>query len=208
MFSLKTPYHEKVVMDIISLFLLACALAADAFTVSLCKGFSVKRLELKHYLIVGLYFGGFQALMPSIGYFIGIELAHFIDRIDHWISFVLLTLVGAKMIKESFAKEGLDDKNLEQFSTRTMFVLAIATSIDALAVGLSFAFMENLHFPLAIFTIGGITFILCIFGLKMGYHLGFDNQFGLNLGKKAEFIGGLVLVLLGCKILFGHLFFN
>lgn len=177
-------------MDFYSLIFLSCALGMDAFAVSLCKGFSVKKLHLKHYLIVGIYFGGFQALMPTIGYFIGITFA----------SFILLSLIGLKMIKESLENENCDS-NANQFGFKTMLALAIATSIDALAVGVSFAFL-NVNLLLAIFLIGIITFILCIIALKIG------NKFGIYLKNKAELLGGLVLIILGVKILIEHLFFD
>ncbi|HEH4075945.1 TPA: manganese efflux pump, partial [Campylobacter jejuni] len=167
-------------MDFYSLIFLSCALGMDAFAVSLCKGFSVKKLHLKHYLIVGIYFGGFQALMPTIGYFIGITFASFIASIDHWIAFILLSLIGLKMIKESLENENCDS-NANQFGFKTMLSLAIATSIDALAVGVSFAFL-NVNLLLAIFLIGIITFILCIIALKIG------NKFGIYLKNKAELL--------------------
>ncbi|EKK5707750.1 manganese efflux pump [Campylobacter jejuni] len=187
-------------MDFYSLIFLSCALGMDAFAVSLCKGFSVKKLHLKHYLIVGIYFGGFQALMPTIGYFIGITFASFIASIDHWIAFILLSLIGLKMIKESLENENCDS-NANQFGFKTMLALAIATSIDALAVGVSFAFL-NVNLLLAIFLIGIITFILCIIALKIG------NKFGIYLKNKAELLSGLVLIILGVKILIEHLFFD
>ena len=192
-------------MGLFSVLFLACALAMDAFAVSLCKGFSTRRLEFKHYLIVGAYFGGFQALMPSLGYLIGGSFAEFIGEIDHWIAFVLLAFVGIKMIKESFERQSYDTN--KQFEFKTMLALAVATSIDALAIGVSFAFVEfsGINVWQAIIIIGIITFIICALGLKIGYKLGSDNPFGAKLGKKAEFIGGLVLIILGVKILVEHL---
>ncbi|MFQ6342761.1 manganese efflux pump MntP family protein [Campylobacter sp. VTCC 70190] len=187
-------------MDFYSLIFLSCALGMDAFAVSLCKGFSVKKLHLKHYFIVGIYFGGFQALMPTIGYFIGIAFASFIASIDHWIAFALLSLIGLKMIKESFGDENCDT-NANQFGFKTMSALALATSIDALAVGISFAFLK-VNLFLAVFLIGLITFILCMLALKIG------NQFGIHLKNKAELLGGVVLIILGVKILIEHLFFG
>lgn len=187
-------------MDFYSLILLSYALAMDAFAVSLCKGFSVKKLNLKHYIITGVYFGGFQALMPAIGYAIGITFASFIASIDHWIAFVLLSLIGLKMIKESFENENCDT-NSNQFGFKIMFALAVATSVDALAIGVSFAFLDVDLF-LALFLIGSITFILCAIALELG------NKFGTRFRNKAEFLGGAVLIILGIKILVEHLFFS
>lgn len=187
-------------MDIISLCFLACALAMDAFAVSLCKGFSVKNLQVKHYILTGCYFGGFQALMPAIGYIAGENFKSFMQPVDHWIAFVLLSFLGLKMIKEGFENEGCrSDSN--QFGFKVMFALAIATSIDALAVGVSFAFL-NVNLLLALFLIGFITFIFCVFALKIG------NRFGIYFKRKAEFLGGVVLLFLGFKILIEHLYFN
>ncbi|MCW1359948.1 manganese efflux pump MntP family protein [Campylobacter sp. CCS1377] len=187
-------------MDILSLIFLACALAMDAFAVSLCKGFSVKKLQIRHYLIVSCYFGGFQALMPLIGYFIGISFSDFVKFIDHWIAFILLGLIGAKMIKEALEDESCDT-NSNQFGAKIMLGLAIATSIDALAIGVSFAFLK-VNLILALLLIGFITFMFCLLALKIG------NTFGIYLKSKAEFFGGAVLILLGFKILIQHLFFE
>ncbi|EAI3389204.1 TPA: manganese efflux pump [Campylobacter coli] len=187
-------------MDLYSLILLSCALAMDAFAVSLCKGFSVKKLNLRHYVITGAYFGGFQALMPAIGYVIGITFASFIASIDHWIAFILLSLIGLKMIKESFENENCDT-NSNQFGFKIMFALAVATSVDALAIGVSFAFLD-VNLFLALFLIGSITFILCAIALEIG------NKFGTRFKNKAEFLGGAVLIILGIKILIEHLFFS
>lgn len=187
-------------MELFSLIFLSCALGMDAFAVSLCKGFGVQNLRLKHYLIVGIYFGGFQALMPTLGYFIGVAFHSFITNIDHWIAFALLSLIGLKMVKESFKNEDCDT-NANQFGFKTMSALALATSIDALAVGISFAFLK-VNLFLAVFLIGLITFILCMLALKLG------NQFGIHLKNKVELLGGVVLIILGVKILIEHLFFG
>ena len=162
-------------MEIWSIFLLSCALAADAFAVSLCKGFSVQTITPKHCIIVALYFGGFQALMPALGFCLGIALAGFIADYDHWIAFILLSFIGSKMIKESFQpQECANDSN--EFGYKTMLPLAIATSIDALAVGVSFAMLEaSLLF--SVLCIGIVTAIFCIIALKVG------NRFGLFLGR-------------------------
>ncbi|AJC85562.1 manganese efflux pump MntP [Campylobacter sp. RM16704] len=186
-------------MDISSLVVLSFALAADAFAVSLCKGFSAKKIKLKHYLIVGLYFGSFQALMPAIGYIIGIYFNSFVEKIDHWIAFFLLGFIGIKMIKESLENENCKE-NSNLFDFKTMLALAIATSIDALAVGVSFAFLK-VNLIVASLLIGFITFIMCVLALKIG------NKFGTYLKSKAEFLGGAILIMLGFKILIEHLFF-
>lgn len=191
---------QRLNMDIFSLIFLSIALAMDAFAVSLCKGFSVKKLNIKHYLLVGVYFGGFQALMPLLGYIIGIEFEPFVREIDHWIAFILLAFIGIKMIKESFENKSCENI-ANEFNFKTMLSLAIATSIDAFAIGVSFAFLQ-VNLLLALFLIGFITFILCIFALKIG------NQFGVYLSSKAELLGGGVLILLGIKILIQHLFFD
>lgn len=190
-------------MGLLSVIFLAFALSMDAFAVSLCKGFAAKRLEFRHFLIVGAYFGGFQALMPALGYLLGVAFAHFVAQIDHYIAFVLLALVGAKMMKESFESASYDTTN-RHFGFKTMLVLAVATSIDALAVGVSFAFVEfsSISIWLAVALIGLITFFVCVLGVQIGHKLAHRAAF---LGKKAEFIGGAVLVLLGVKILAEHL---
>lgn len=187
-------------MDLLSLLLVACALSMDAFAVSLCKGFSASRLNLQHYLKVGIYFGAFQALMPLLGFYIGQSFSSFVDKIDHYIAFILLSLIGLKMIKESRQKKDECDDSCADFSHKTMSFLALATSIDALAIGVSIAFLdENIFFDASL--IGLVTFVFCVFGLKIG------NKFGYHLREKAEFIGGLVLILIGFKILIEHLFF-
>ena len=191
-------------MGLLSVIFLACALSMDAFAVSLCKGFVAKQLNLRHYLIVGAYFGGFQALMPAVGYLVGGAFASFVAQIDHYIAFGLLAFVGAKMIKGSFEHA---DNACEPFEFKTMLALAVATSIDALAVGVSFAFVrfEGLGVWQAIAIIGFITFCICVLGVKIGHKLGCESAFGNKLGKKAELVGGLVLVGLGVKILVEHL---
>lgn len=182
-------------MGMIELFLLAVGLSMDAFAVSVCKGLSVRQLKLKHALLAGLYFGGFQALMPVIGYFAGSYFADFISAYDHWIVFVLLALIGGNMIKEAFEQE----ENLnDSFDFKTMLLLAVATSIDALAVGVSFAFLQvNIIYAAAF--IGVITFILSAIGIKIG------NVFGSRYKAKAEIIGGIILILIGFKVLLEHL---
>ena len=183
-------------MSIIELLLLAIGLSMDAFAVSICKGLSVKKLEVKHALLAGLYFGGFQALMPVIGFFAGSYFADIISSYDHWVVFILLLLIGGNMIRESFDK---DEENLnDSFGFKTMLLLAIATSIDALAVGVSFAFLQ-VNIVMAASFIGVVTFILSAIGIKIG------NIFGTRYKSKAELAGGIILILIGLKILLEHL---
>lgn len=183
-------------MSIIELLLLAIGLSMDAFAVSICKGLSVKKLEVKHALLAGLYFGGFQALMPVIGFFAGSYFADIISSYDHWVVFILLLLIGGNMIRESFDK---DEENLnDSFGFKTMLLLAIATSIDALAVGVSFAFLQ-VNIVMAASFIGVVTFILSAIGIKIG------NIFGTRYKSKAELAGGIILILIGLKVLLEHL---
>ncbi len=182
-------------MGLFELFLTAVALSMDAFAVSVCKGLSVRKLKPQHALCVGLYFGGFQALMPLIGYFLGLQFERFIVSVDHWIAFVLLGLIGFNMIKEANECEEFDDS----FSFKTMLTLAVATSIDALAVGITFAVIKAEIIP-AVTLIGIITFSLSIVGIKIG------NIFGAKFKSKAEIAGGVLLILMGLKILIEHLF--
>lgn len=183
-------------MGIFELFVLAIGLSMDAFAVSICKGLSVQKLELKHMLVVGAYFGGFQALMPAIGYVLGSQFEHLIVSIDHWIAFVLLLFIGGNMIKES-RENDVDDLD-DDFGFKTMILLAIATSIDALAVGITFAFLR-VDIMAAVVFIGCITFICSAFGVKIG------NVFGVKYKSKAELVGGVILILIGTKILLEHL---
>ena len=183
-------------MRFFEILLIAVGLSMDAFAVSVCKGLSVGKVKPRHMLIAGLYFGGFQALMPLMGFFLGTQFRSLIEKCDHWIVFALLTVIGIHMIKES--KEESDSLN-HSFSFAAMLPLALATSIDALAVGVSFAFLSVDIFP-AISLIGSITFLLSSVGVKMG------NVFGLKYKSKAEFAGGLGLNLMGVKILLEQLY--
>lgn len=167
----------------------------DAFAVSVCKGLSVQKVKPKHYLIVAAYFGGFQALMPLLGYLLGVRFEAMVANVDHWIAFVLLGLIGANMVRESRAgEEKLDDS----FTVSTMLILAVATSIDALAIGATFAFL-GVNIVEAIILIGITTGIISGVGLKIG------NVFGSRYKSKAEMAGGIVLILMGIKILVQHL---
>ncbi|MGM9588114.1 MAG: manganese efflux pump MntP family protein [Candidatus Limivicinus sp.] len=182
-------------MGFIELLLIAVGLSMDAFAVSVCKGLSVKKVGVKHAALAGLYFGGFQFLMPVIGYLLGFRFESVIESIDHWVAFVLLAFIGGNMIKESFGKaEELND----DFGVKTMLLMAIATSIDALAVGITFAFLEVQILPAA-GLIGVTTFLLSFVGIYIG------NAFGTRYKSKAELAGGIILVVIGVKILLEHL---
>ena len=184
-------------MDILELLLIAAGLSMDAFAVSICKGLSVQRLKPRHYLLTGAWFGGFQALMPSIGFLLGSAFDHYINAFDHWIAFVLLAFIGGNMVKESLS--GDEECHDDSFSLRTMFLLAVATSIDALAVGVTFALLPDVHILSAVSLIGVTTFLLSAMGLKVG------NVFGLRYKARAELAGGVILILMGLKILLEHL---
>ena len=183
-------------MGLWELFILAVGLSMDAFAVSVCKGLAMKRINWKKMLIVGLWFGGFQALMPIVGYLLGAQFSDRITSIDHWIAFVLLAAIGANMIKEALSKD--EEKCDDSLGFRTMLVLAIATSIDALAVGVTFAFL-NVNLGFAVTFIGVTTFVISAVGVKVG------NVFGARYKSKAELAGGIILILLGFKILLEHL---
>ena len=186
-------------MTIFELIVIAVGLSMDAFAVSICKGLSVRRLRSRHNIICGLYFGGFQALMPVLGWLLGRQFEALIKNVDHWIAFVLLALIGANMIREAVKNE---EENLnDSFSPKTMLPLAVATSIDALAVGVTFAFLDVMIVP-AVSIIGVTTFIFSAAGVKIG------NVFGAKYKSKAELVGGIVLVAMGIKILIEHLFFG
>ena len=224
-------------MGLLELFILAIGLSMDAFAVSICKGLALPKINLKSAGIVGLWFGAFQALMPLIGYLLGVNFRSYIVSVDHWIAFVLLALIGANMIKEALSdddeEEEVEIRNLKRGSEegtigvcsldscsisptgqvalsrkdngikeilgfKTMFLLAVATSIDALAMGITFAFL-NVNIIPAISFIGVVTFTCSAIGVKIG------NIFGLKYKSKAEIAGGVILILLGCKILIEHL---
>lgn len=188
-------------MGIVELLLTAVGLAMDAFAVSVCKGLSTLCLRKKHYLLIGIWFGGAQALMPAIGYFLGRTFERYIVSVDHWIAFVLLGIIGANMLREGFSKEEEEacSCNDNSFAFQTMAVLAVATSIDALAVGIAFGLLPQVNIVGAVGSIGVITFVLSAVGLKIG------NVFGLKYKSKAEIAGGVILILMGTKILLEHL---
>lgn len=183
-------------MSFLELSAISIGLSMDAFSVSICKGLSVKKLKASHVLAVGIYFGLFQALMPLIGYFVGFRFEELIKNYDHWIAFILLLFIGGNMIRESFGSD--NDAADDSFSFKTMVVLAIATSIDALAVGVSFAFLDVKIVP-AVITIGITTFLFSAAGIKIG------NIFGVRHKALAERAGGIILVIIGLKILLEHL---
>ena len=185
-------------MSLLELFLIAVGLSMDAFAVAVGKGLTMRRAGLKKMLAVGLYFGIFQAAMPLVGYFAGSLFAGFITSFDHWIAFALLVLIGGKMIYESFQKDEDEDCTEAALTPREMLPLAVATSIDALAVGVSFAFLKVDIVPAVLF-IGFVTLVLSMAGVKIG------NLFGARFKSKAEFAGGAILVLMGVKILLEHL---
>ncbi|MBQ9118653.1 MAG: manganese efflux pump [Lachnospiraceae bacterium] len=168
----------------------------DAFAVAVCKGLAMKKMSWKSAVIVGLWFGGFQALMPTIGYLLGVRFKDKITAIDHWIAFVLLGLIGINMIREAFSGE--EEEASASLDVKTMFVMAVATSIDALAVGVTFAFL-NQNMPVAASLIGVTTFVLSAIGVRVG------NVFGAKYKSKAELAGGVILICLGTKILLEHL---
>ena len=183
------------------LLILGIGVSMDAFAVSICKGLAVKKARLKECSTCGLWFGGFQALMPLIGFFLGALFYNAISAFDHWIAFGLLALIGANMLKEAFGKEETDSCDIQgvDLSFKAMLVMAIATSIDALAVGISLAMAGDVNILAAVVLIGVITFSLSAVGVKIG------NVFGSRYEKKAQFCGGVILILLGLKILLEHL---
>lgn len=184
-------------MSLLELFLLAVGLSMDAFAVSVCKGLSVDRIRPRHALICGAYFGVFQALMPLLGYLLGVRFQGLIQQVDHWIAFVLLTLIGVNMLREAFDKDEAESVDTS-FGFKTMLMLAVATSIDALAVGVTFAFLQVAIVP-AVSFIGATTFVISAIGVKIG------NVFGLRWRKPAEIAGGVILIAIGLKILIEHL---
>ena len=176
-------------MELLEIILISVALGMDAFAVAVCKGLSMRKMNWQKAIQIALYFGGFQAFMPMLGFCLG-------SRFDHWIAFILLSIIGGNMIKEAFNKE--NENCNDDTSFKTMLMLAIATSIDALAVGITFAFLK-VNVVIAVSLIGMITFVLSVVGVKIG------NQFGDKYERKAELAGGCILVLMGAKILLEHL---
>lgn len=183
-------------MKIVEILLISLGLAMDACAVSVCKGLSMKKMSWKKAVIIGIYFGIFQAIMPLIGYLLGTTFESFVTQIDHWVTLILLCFIGGKMLKDALGEEG--EGHNDDIGFKSMIVLAIATSIDALAIGITFAFLRvNILF--ATVSIGIVTFILSLLGVKIG------NRFGAKYEKKTEILGGIILIAIGFKILFEHL---
>ena len=186
----------EIKMELFEIIAIGIGLAMDAFAVSICKGLSMKKIDWKKAIIIALYFGIFQALMPVLGYFLGSTFSSFVQSVDHWIAFILLAIIGGNMIKDSTDDEV--EKRNDKVDVKTMLLLAIATSIDALAVGVTFAFFE-VNLLLSISIIGIITFVLSFLGVIIG------NKFGDKFQNRAELTGGIVLIIIGLKILLEHL---
>ena len=183
-------------MDLLSLFLIAVGLSMDAFAVTVCKGLATPKYKLKYSMICGAWFGGFQALMPAVGYLLGVNFKKYITAIDHWIAFVLLALIGFNMIREALKN---DDEGADpSFTAKSMSLLAVATSIDALAIGITFAFLD-VNIVAAVLFIGVCTFVISAAGVKIG------SAFGTRFKSKAEIAGGAILIILGLRILVEHL---
>jgi putative Mn2+ efflux pump MntP len=193
---------EVIFMGILALLLLGVGVSMDAFAVSICKGLAMRKATVKGCMTCGIWFGGFQALMPTIGFFLGTLFAEAIQAIDHWVAFILLAMIGVNMLKEFFEQEEecccCEEHNAD-LSVKTMFIMAVATSIDALAVGISLAMAGNVNIWLAAIVIGLCTFGFSAAGVKIG------NVFGSRFEKKAQLAGGMILILLGVKILLEHL---
>ena len=185
-------------MGFFELFLIGIGLSMDAFAVAICKGLGMERINKRDTLLLALFFGGFQALMPLIGWFLGTQFESYITAVDHWIAFVLLAIIGGKMIYDSFKKEEDDSSEKSVLNIKELLVMAIATSIDALAVGITFAFL-NVNIWSSVSIIGVTTFVLSAIGVLIGH------KFGAKYKNKAELAGGVILVLIGLKILLEHL---
>lgn len=186
-------------MGFLEIFLIGIGLSADAFSVAVCKGLNMRKLNLKHAYIIALFFGGFQAIMPLIGYLLGTNFADYIEAFDHWIAFVLLGFIGGKMTIEAIRDKDEDEaEKTDVLKIGELTVMAIATSIDALAVGITFAFLK-VNILLSVLLIGVTTFALSLAGVLLG------NKFGAKYKSKAELAGGIILVLIGVKILLEHL---
>ena len=188
-------------MEILELLLIGVSLSMDAFAVSLCQGLSMPRINLRHAAVIALFFGGFQALMPVIGWLLGSQFAGYIQSFDHWVAFVLLLLIGGNMVREAFSPEEEEEDGCsagERLDLKRLFLMAVATSIDALAIGVTFAFLE-VQILEAASVIGVTTFVISLAGVAIG------NYFGTRYQKRAEITGGVILILLGTKILLEHL---
>lgn len=193
-YNVKGYVTKEINMGLIELFIIAVGLSMDAFAVSICKGLSLGKIKIRHMLLAGIWFGGFQAIMPAAGYFLGSFFADMITKYAHWVAFILLAIIGGNMIKESREEDDCCCDADAAMDVKTMFLLAVATSIDAAAVGVSFAFLKVDIVPAVLF-IGCITFICSAIGVKIG------SLFGTRYKSKAEFAGGLVLIIIGLKTL-------
>ena len=188
-------------MSIFELFLIAVGLSMDAFAVAICKGLSMRKMNYRHAAVIALFFGGFQALMPLIGWVLGKQFERYITSVDHWIAFILLAIIGMNMIREALGKDDEEEEKCcqgDRLDLKELLMMAIATSIDALAVGVTFAFLQVSIVP-AVSLIGITTFVLSLIGVSLG------RVFGAKFKSKAEFLGGAILILIGVKILLEHL---
>ena len=188
-------------MSFVEIFLIGIGLSMDAFAVSICQGLSMKKLNWRHAGVIALFFGGFQAMMPLLGWFLGSQFASYIQQFDHWVAFVLLAIIGFNMLREALSDDEDEEEECgcgEKLDIKRLFLMAVATSIDALAVGVTFAFLQVMILPAAT-VIGCTTFCICVVGVAVG------NYFGARFKKPAEVTGGAILILLGLKILLEHL---
>ncbi len=190
--------RKEEIMSILEIFFIGVGLSMDAFAVALCKGLNMKKINYYHTVIIALFFGGFQALMPLAGWLLGKQFEDYITSVDHWIAFVLLVYIGGKMIYESIKGEEEESGTGERLDYKELLIMAVATSIDALAVGITLAFFK-VSILQSITVIGITTFVLSIIGVTIG------NRFGMKFKKKAEISGGIILILIGTKILLEHL---
>ena len=200
---IKYPFNENIgrifFVGLFEIFMIGVGLSMDAFAASICKGLNMRRLNIKNMLIIGLFFGGFQALMPAVGWLLGKQFESYITSVDHWVAFALLVFIGGKMIYDVFTEKNEDEcgEKTNRLDMKEVLTLAVATSIDALAVGISFAFLQ-VDILKAVSVIGVTTFVLSVIGVAVG------NVFGSKYEKKATLAGGIILILIGLKILFEH----
>ena len=200
---IKYPFNENIgrifFVGLFEIFMIGVGLSMDAFAASICKGLNMRRLNIKNMLIIGLFFGGFQALMPAVGWLLGKQFESYITSVDHWVAFALLVFIGGKMIYDVFTKKNEDEcgEKTNRLDMKEVLTLAVATSIDALAVGISFAFLQ-VDILKAVSVIGVTTFVLSVIGVAVG------NVFGSKYEKKSTLAGGIILILIGLKILLEH----
>ena len=191
-------FLEGTIIGLLELFLIAVGLSMDAFAVSVCKGLSTQTLQRRHYLIVGAWFGGFQALMPTLGYLLGSTFEQYITSVDHWVAFILLSVIGGNMLKEAFSKD--EETADASFAPKAMLLLAVATSIDALSVGFTISEYGWLMALAASIIIAVVTFFICMAGLRIG------KKFGTKLSGKASILGGIILIGIGLEIFISGVF--